>query len=101
MWLICMFDLPVGTRKERKKATGFRNLLLDEGFEMAQFSVYMRHLPTRERADFLTKRVMGQVPPNGKVTIITITDKQFAEIASYHNLRAEKPVKKMEQLVLL
>ncbi len=49
MWLICMFDLPVMTDSERKKASRFQNDLLDEGFEMAQFSVYMRHLPSREK----------------------------------------------------
>ena len=42
MWLQVMFDLPVNTKKQRKKATGFRNGLLDLGFEMIQFSVYQR-----------------------------------------------------------
>ena len=42
MWMIVMFDLPVGTDKERKKATKFRNFLLDEGFSMSQFSVYLK-----------------------------------------------------------
>ena len=100
MWLICMFDLPTGTSKERKSATDFRNFLLDEGFERAQFSVYMRHLPSRERSDFLIKRVIGQVPKNGNVSLIAITDKQFGNIVSYHNLKSEKPVQKFEQLVL-
>ena len=39
MWMIVMFDLPVGTDKERKRATKFINFLLDEGFSMSQFSV--------------------------------------------------------------
>ncbi|WP_197387472.1 CRISPR-associated endonuclease Cas2 [Ralstonia pseudosolanacearum] len=42
MWLLTMFDLPVGTKAERKAATSFRHFLQDQGFEMAQFSVYMR-----------------------------------------------------------
>ena len=42
MWMIVMFDLPVGTDKERKRATKFRNFLLDEGFSMSQFSVYLK-----------------------------------------------------------
>ena len=101
MWLICMFDLPVMEEEERRKATRFRNDLLDEGFEMAQFSVYMRHLPSREKADALTKRVIARVPPDGKVSVITITDKQFGEITSYHNLKPQAPAKKHDQLVLL
>ena len=42
MWLYVMFDLPVGTKAERRAATRFRQSLLDDGFEMAQFSVYLR-----------------------------------------------------------
>jgi CRISPR-associated protein Cas2 len=41
-WLIVAFDLPVGTRKQRKAATDFRNYLIDDGFQMIQFSVYAR-----------------------------------------------------------
>ena len=39
MWVWVLFDLPVLTSAERKRATRFRNDLLDLGFEMVQFSV--------------------------------------------------------------
>ncbi len=39
MWLFVMFDLPVGTKTERRQATGFRNSLLNLGFEMSQLEV--------------------------------------------------------------
>lgn len=42
MWCVVMFDLPVGTKKQRREATRFRNLLLDEGYWRAQYSVYVR-----------------------------------------------------------
>ena len=32
MWTMVIFDLPVGTKGERKAATKFRNFLLDQGF---------------------------------------------------------------------
>ena len=44
MWLIVMFDLPTNNKRARHNAAKFRNFLLDQGFEMAQFSVYMRFL---------------------------------------------------------
>ena len=37
MWVFVLFDLPVGTKKERKAATRFRHSLLDLGFEISQF----------------------------------------------------------------
>ena len=42
MWIFIMFDLPVTTKPERKEASAFRNYLLDLGFEMSQFSVYLK-----------------------------------------------------------
>ena len=32
MWIMVLFDLPVITEKERKKATKFRNFLMDNSF---------------------------------------------------------------------
>ena len=39
VWCVVMFDLPVATKEQRKEATRFRHLLLDEGFWMLQYSV--------------------------------------------------------------
>ena len=32
MWCVVMFDLPVGTKKQRSEANRFRNHLFDLGF---------------------------------------------------------------------
>ncbi|MFC2331310.1 MAG: CRISPR-associated endonuclease Cas2, partial [Treponema sp.] len=39
MWIFCMFDLPTNTKPQRKRASEFRKNLLEDGFEMMQFSV--------------------------------------------------------------
>ena len=57
MWMIVLFDLPVLTKKERKAATRFRNFLLDQGFEMSQFSVYMRFCAGKEQTETYMKRI--------------------------------------------
>jgi CRISPR-associated protein Cas2 len=67
MWMIVMFDLPVVEEKDRKAATGFRNFLLDQGFEMAQFSVYMRFCSGPEHAQTYTRRIKEALPLGGKV----------------------------------
>ena len=48
MWIICMFDCPVRTKTETRKATRFRNYLLDNGFAMKQFSVYIKPVKSLE-----------------------------------------------------
>lgn len=78
-----MFDLPVVDPVERKAATGFRNFLLNQGFEMAQFSVYLRYCSGTEQVQALTKRVREALPTGGKVDILTFTDKQYENIVSF------------------
>lgn len=78
-----MFDLPVITREERKAATDFRLRLLDFGFEMAQFSVYMRFCVSPHQAETLTGLIEAELPKAGKVNLLFFTDKQYERILSF------------------
>ncbi len=89
MWMMVMFDLPVTEPEERKRATAFRNFLLDDGFEMSQFSVYFRFCGTREQALPFVKRIRSNAPQDGKISILFFTDKQFGDIITICN---RKPV---------
>lgn len=55
MWCMVMFDLPVKTTRQRREAMRFRNLLLDMGYGMVQYSVYARYTPLRQAIDQLFK----------------------------------------------
>ncbi len=83
MWMLTMFDLPVVKKSERKEATRFRQDLLKLGFEMAQFSVYMRCCVTRERCEALIHHVRQAIPSGGKVAILVFTDKQYANMLHF------------------
>ncbi len=100
MWVMALFDLPVVTKAERKRATGFRNFLLDQGFEMVQFSVYARFAPGRERAEAITRMIGGAVPQDGKVDILFFTDKQYEQIVSFRGKPSGPKPRKPEQLAL-
>lgn len=80
MWLFVLFDLPVGSKTEQKKATKFRSELLNDGFDMLQFSVYIRHCASKEKADVHIRRVKEMFPKKGHVSILQITDKQYGNI---------------------
>ncbi|MEQ8508497.1 MAG: CRISPR-associated endonuclease Cas2 [Rhodospirillaceae bacterium] len=99
LWMIVTFDLPVTEKIERKAATGFRNYLLDEGFGMAQFSVYYRLLDGKDAASSMERRIKQKVPPKGSVHILTITDKQYENIRIFEGKRSNAP-EKPNQLVL-
>ena len=93
-----MFDLPVTSPSQRRNASRFRMHLLDLGFEMVQFSVYARHVYSKERAESMIPRIKAEVPEAGKVKILTITDKQFSQIKHFGK-GGEKP-RKAGQLTL-
>jgi len=99
MWILTMFDLPVGTKAERKEATGFRNFLLEEGFEMSQFSVYMRFCSGKEQAEGICRRIKEALPERGKVDIVSITDKQYENIISFAG-RVKQQRKNPDQFTL-
>jgi CRISPR-associated protein Cas2 len=100
MWVVVMFDLPVVEKAERKAATDFRNSLLDMGFEMAQFSVYMRFVTGQAQLDTYAKRVEAALPEGGKVNILTFTDKQYERIVTFHGKRKQPSNKTPDQFEL-
>ena len=92
MWVLVFFDLPTGTKVERRAAQQFRKRLISDGFNMFQFSIYLRHCPSRENAEVHVKRVISMLPKKGKVVILGITDKQFGGMIVYHGKEeVEKP----------
>lgn len=93
MWMVVMFDLPVITKAERKAATGFRNALLDVGFQMSQFSVYLRFCTSQAQVDTLCRQVEQALPAGGKVHIFQFTDKQYERAISFHG-RSRQPAQK-------
>jgi CRISPR-associated protein Cas2 len=101
MWMMVMFDLPVSTRAERRTATQFRNFLLDEGFEMSQFSVYFRFCGDRSRTPPYIKKIRKAAPAGGKISILFFTDKQFADIINIQNRSMQPPAKNPDQFILL
>lgn len=82
MWLFVFFDLPTNTKKERSDSARFRRDLEKDGFTMMQYSVYIRHCPSRENLDVHMKRVRQMVPEKGQVSILNITDKQYGDIVN-------------------
>ncbi len=100
MWMMVLFDLPVTEPEERKAATEFRNFLLDQGFEMAQFSVYVRYTSGKDAAASMTRKVEATVPQNGKVDVLQFTDKQYENIVSFRGGDRGPRNKNPEQFVL-
>ena len=100
MWLFVFFDLPVGTKKERRSATRFRKELMKDGFSMMQFSVYNRHCASKESANVHVKRVKGMIPEKGQVSILQVTDKQYGDIYNFWGRKSDPLPEGPKQLEL-
>jgi CRISPR-associated protein Cas2 len=100
MWVMVFFDLPTETKKERKAASDFRTKLGKDGFTMFQFSIYLRHCPSRENADVHIRRVKSLLPEKGHVGILCITDKQFATMELFYGKKEKAVTAPYQQLEL-
>jgi CRISPR-associated protein Cas2 len=100
MWTLVMYDLPTETKKDRKVAARFRKELLQDGFSMFQFSMYVRHSASSENADVHKKRVKGILPEHGKIGIIQITDKQFGQMEIFYGQKPQEMPEVPQQLEL-
>lgn len=98
MWVLVFFDLPTETKLERKIYAKFRKDILKDGFTMFQFSIYLRHCPSRENAEVHIKRVKSILPEKGHIGIMCITDKQFGDMEIYFGRKITAPTKQSQQL---
>ncbi len=100
MWIFVMFDLPVGSKKETRDATRFRQFLLDQGFEMSQFSIYARFCNGKDSYESHLKRIEGNLPEKGEVHVLTFTDRQYEGIVRFSSQRRRRPRENPDQLAL-
>ena len=95
-----MFDLPVTTKKQRKIATLFRNRLLDDGYSMLQFSIYVRSCNSWERMKKHAHRLRLIAPSGGNIRAVMITEKQWERSITIvaKNYQKTKKLPKLQQL---
>lgn len=101
MWLVAMFDLPVDTKAARKAYATFRGALIDDGFQMLQYSVYARHCPSEENTEVHESRIKAFLPPDGEVRVVRFTDKQFERMQIYQGAVRGPTERAPEQLTFL
>lgn len=102
MKLMCFFDLPTETSQERYEYRKFRQTLLKNGFNMVQYSVYMRTCPNREFGKKFIPKLKRMVPKSGSIRIMMITEKQYQDTLHLvgHATRHEEIVGKNRIIVI-
>jgi len=98
--MLVTFDLPVETKKQRHDATKFRQGLLDLGFEMSQFSNYMRFCNGKEQFESYVQKIAAILPEQGHVYVFQFTDRQYENIVRFSDQSRQKRQKNPNQLAL-
>ena len=80
MRLIVFFDLPVLTKKDRKIYAKFRKFLIDDGYDMLQFSVYSRICNGDDGVNKHYARLKEHLPKKGSIRCMKVTEKQYASM---------------------
>ena len=80
MRILIFFDLPVKTAAERREAARFRKFLLNDGYHMLQYSVYARVCNGVDAVEKHRARVRQNLPDNGSIRLLVITEKQYEAI---------------------
>lgn len=101
-WLLVAFDLPVLSKEERRRATTFRNFLIDDGYLMIQWSVYARSCVTFARQKTHLDRLRAHILEEGHVRAIYITRAQWERsmIMQGAPARSQVPEDLPEQILL-
>lgn len=100
MWVLVFFDLPTETKTDRKNYTKFRKKIMDDGFRMFQFSMYLRHCSSRENSEVHIKRVKTILPEKGHIGIMCVTDKQFGMMEIFRGKEQVEVPETAQQLEL-
>ena len=100
MWVFAMFDLPVDTKEAKRAYVQFRKALLRSGFNMLQYSVYARYCPSEESSDVYRRHVQTELPGEGRVRLLYVTDHQFGKMQVFDG-KTRKPVEEPPPQMML
>ncbi|MDI9503488.1 MAG: CRISPR-associated endonuclease Cas2 [Bacillota bacterium] len=82
MRVILFFDLPMVTNDELKAYRKFVKFLKKDGFIMLQKSVYTKLALNHTKVKSIISNVNKNIPKEGLISILVVTEKQFANITN-------------------
>jgi len=80
MRLLLFFDLPMNTKEERRIYSRFRKYLINNGFNMVQFSVYVKIFPNRISMTQYIQGLRNNLPSKGSIRVMGVTNKQYEKM---------------------
>lgn len=101
MRIFVFFDLPTNTKKERREASKFRKFLLDDGYDMLQYSVYVRICKGPDAIDKHRKHIQVKLPQKGNIRFLAITNATYERMENILGDYTQNEKKKGNKQLLL
>lgn len=101
MRVIVFFDLPVTTPSGKRQYLNFRKFLIRDGFFMMQESVYCKLASNQSAANAIIDQIRKNHPDNGLVQVLTVTEKQYANIEMIVGEKKTDVIDSSEKMVIL
>lgn len=101
MRTMVFFDLPNIYAKDKRSYLLFRRFLINEGFIMMQESVYSKIVMNSQQSTLLIDRLKKNAPKKGLIQVLTITEKQYAQIEFIVGESNSKIINNEDRLVVL
>lgn len=95
------FDLPTESLDDKRNYRKFRKFLIASGFLMMQESVYCKLALNQTVANTVAAQVRKNVPPEGKIQMMIVTERQFARMEYLVGERQDSVIENDETLVIL
>ena len=101
MRVLVFFDLPTETLENKREYRRFHKLLIKNGFLMMQESVYCRMLLTPSAGKTVLDIIRNNRPFDGIVQVMTVTEKQFANMEYITGEHQSEVIDSDERLIIL
>ena len=101
MRTIVFFDLPNVYSKDKRNYNKFRKFLINEGFIMMQESVYSKLTLNSVQSNYLEDRIRKTAPNKGIIQMLTVTEKQYANIEYVIGSSTTKIINNEDKLIIL
>lgn len=96
-----MFDMPTITNEDKKNYTKFRDNLIDDGFIMIQYSVYVRICKNQDDIIKHTNRVKLFAPSKGNIRLLQITEKQYEQMLMLRGIKNDDEKESNNSMIII
>lgn len=96
-----MFDMPTITIEDRKNYSKFRDNLIDDGFILIQYSIYVRICKNQDDITKHINRVKMFTPEKGNIRLLQVTEKQYEQMIMLRGIKNDDEKESNNSMIII